>query len=101
MASVHFIDRRIRKPKAQSRQCQGFFGAMAILFGTWLQKLPLPLGEGWGEGAGNLCTVRSTLTRPAAGLSQRERRDGEAPAHANKIRAEHYRSMALASCSGE
>jgi putative protease len=35
--------------------------------------LPLPLGEGRGEGAGNQHTTSSTLTRPPATLSQRER----------------------------
>ena len=36
--------------------------------------LPLPLGEGRGEGAFvALAAVEGTLTRPAAGLSQRER----------------------------
>jgi len=38
-------------------------------------RLPLPLGEGWGEGAGNPRCCDGTLTRPAAGLSQRERRE--------------------------
>jgi glycosyltransferase involved in cell wall biosynthesis len=37
---------------------------------------PLPLGEGRGEGAGNPRTYHGTLTRPSAGLSQRERHDG-------------------------
>ena len=36
--------------------------------------LPLPLGEGRGEDAFVVLTVaEGTLTRPAAGLSQRER----------------------------
>jgi putative protease len=35
--------------------------------------LPLPLGEGRGEGAENQRTTPGTLTRPAATLSQRER----------------------------
>jgi hypothetical protein len=47
--------------------------------GICIHFLPLPLGEGWGEGAGwgvgvFRCVIESTLTRPAAGLSQRERR---------------------------
>ena len=38
--------------------------------------LPLPLGEGRGEGAFvESSAAEGTLTRPAAGLSQRERQD--------------------------
>jgi len=42
-----------------------------------LQLLPLRLlqGEGRGEGAGNRRSFGSTLTRPPAGLSPREKRD--------------------------
>ena len=67
---------------------------MAMLFGTALAR-PLPPGEGWGEGAGNLRSFAGTLTRPAAGLSLGERQTGEGCIESARFVANGVASMAF------